>query len=126
MRDVRYYTFNDTQAFEKACHQEFKTLCNNYNFYYSGKCIKISKDIFTLVKSKPDFYNHKVTLYYNKDGVYLVAYTKKFIVIEILTSDEVNITRYVHGLVKRFEEYITDESSKYSDVDISKFMESNS
>lgn len=107
MRDIKYYTFYEVEPFEKECLEELDIVCNHYKFYYSNDCHKITKDINTVISKKPDFYTHRVTLYYDSLNIYLVVYTKKFIIVEVLMKEEMDTNRYVHGLLRKFEPFKT-------------------
>lgn len=49
-------------------------LKKNYNFYYSGFCCRISKDILEIIKNPK--HRHKIILYNKNNRFFLVVYTK--------------------------------------------------
>lgn len=98
---LNYFT---VEEYEKVCDAELNALTTVYKFYYSGDCYKIENPIEKVI-NKPEHYNHRVTLYYDNESIYLVCYLKNQRTVHILTVDGMIVNRYVHKLARQLSKY---------------------
>lgn len=99
MRKINYYTFNEEDDFKKVNIESANILIHQYGYYFGNVCSNI-KDITTLVKSKKDYYNHRIALYYIKNECFVVNYKKNSIDVEVLL--DCNGCQIAHYMLKQF------------------------
>ena len=115
MRKIDFFTYNNEDKFKDDCVQTATILIANYDFFYGESCNEI-KDIEVLVKSKKDYYAHRIAIYYIKDECYFVLYRKNDIRVEVLTDcNGCQIAHFLAGRFKKINEFKAQEKQKEFD-----------
>ena len=109
MREIKFFV-EPKETYFDIVETNYRQLLNKYNFFFMGMCHEIN-DIVKVVKRKKDWQTHRVSLYYNEDGLYFVVYAKNFINVYVLQDNYVNFKGQAHKLVRKFNK-IKEEKEK--------------
>ena len=112
MREIKFFV-EPKETYFDLIETNYRQLLNKYNFFFMGMCHEIN-DIINVVKRKKDWYTHRVSLYYNEDGLYFVVYAKNFINVYVLQDNYVNFKGQAHKLARKFNK-IKEEKEKEED-----------
>ena len=115
MRKINFFNFNKEDEYKEMCTVTAAKLIGNYDFFFGGTCSLI-KDIEILVKSKKDYYQHKIAIYYIQDECYFVLYRKNDIAVEVLTDcNGCQIAHFLCNRLKKINEFRAIEKEKEFD-----------